>query len=81
MHIRMPDLDAALDAGVAEADLAKRPARFQEVSRVFNKQLPWAPMWVSKRYGIVSSKVRNFVWTPSPGGGGYEQHAEQWAFT
>jgi len=81
MRIRMPDLDAALNAGVAEADLSKRPARFQEVSRVFNRELPWAPMWVAKRYGIVSSKIANFVWTPAPGGGGYEQHAERWAFT
>ena len=81
MRIRMPELNAALNAGVAEADLSRRPARFQEVARVFNRELPWAPMWVAKRYGIVSSKITGFVWTPAPGGGGYEQHAERWAFS
>lgn len=80
MRVRDAALTAALNAAVGEADDAKRPARFQQVARVFNKDLPWAPMWVGTRYGIISANVENFAWTPAPSGGGYEQNAEQWAF-
>jgi peptide/nickel transport system substrate-binding protein len=80
MRVRMPALNAALDAALAEVDDAKRTALFQQVAKVFNSELPWAPLWVQRRYGIVSTAVRNFVWTPSPGGGSYDQHAENWAF-
>jgi peptide/nickel transport system substrate-binding protein len=80
MRVRMPALNSALDAAIAETDDAKRAALFQEVGRVFNRDLPWAPLWVQRRYGIVAADVRNFVWTPSPGGGSYEQQAETWAF-
>jgi peptide/nickel transport system substrate-binding protein len=50
------------------------------VAKIFNSELPWAPLWVQRRYGIVAAAVRNFVWTPSPGGGSYDQHAETWSF-
>ncbi|MGO8565331.1 hypothetical protein ACC743_38840 [Rhizobium ruizarguesonis] len=42
---------------------------YQDVCKVMNKNLPWATLWVAKRYGIVSTKVKDFVWTPAPGGG------------
>ena len=81
MRVRMPPLNAALDGALAEVDDAKRATLFQEVARVFNRDLPWAPLWVQRRYGIVASGVHNFVWTPSPGGGSFDQHAETWSFT
>ena len=65
---------------VSEVDDKKRTALFQQVEKTFNSELPWAPLWVQKRYGIVSAAVHNFVWTPAPGGGSYDQHAETWAF-
>lgn len=80
MRVRMPALNAALDGALAEVDDTKRATLFQEVARVFNRDLPWAPLWVQRRYGVVAAEVRNFVWTPSPGSGGYDQHAESWAF-
>jgi peptide/nickel transport system substrate-binding protein len=80
MRVRDHDLNAALNAALGEPDDAKRPGRFQAVARTFNRNLPWAPLWVGTRYGIITSNVANFVWTPAPSGGGYEQRAETWAF-
>ena len=80
MRIRDAALNAALNAGLSEPDDAKRIARFQDVARVFNRDLPWAPLWVGTRYGIIAANVANFVWTPAPSGGGYDQKAETWAF-
>jgi peptide/nickel transport system substrate-binding protein len=51
------------------------------VARLFNQQLPWAPMWVGKRYGVAAANLHDFVWTPAPSGGGYQQHAETWSLT
>jgi peptide/nickel transport system substrate-binding protein len=79
MRVNMAELSGAFDAAMGEADPAKRQAAWQTVSRIQNRQLPWAPMWVAKRYGIVSAKVQNFVWTPAPGGGGYQSNAQNWA--
>jgi peptide/nickel transport system substrate-binding protein len=80
MRVRMPALNTALDGALAEPDDAKRIALFQQVAKVFNSELPWAPLWVQRRYGIVAAGLHNFVWTPSPSGGSYDQHAETWAF-
>ena len=44
-----------------------------------SQQLPWATMWVAKRYGIVSGRLQNFVWTPAPGGGGYQSNSQDWS--
>lgn len=81
MRVRDADLNAALGAALGEPDDTKRPGRFQTVARVFNRALPWAPMWVGTRYGVITSNVANFVWTPAPSGGGYDQRAETWHFT
>ena len=80
MRVRNPALNTALDGALAETDDTRRVTLFQDVARVFNRDLPWAPMWVQRRYGIVAAGVRNFVWTPAPGGGSYDQRAETWAF-
>jgi peptide/nickel transport system substrate-binding protein len=80
LRIAMPELDAAFAAGITETDPAKRLAKFQDVARVQNRLLPWATMWITQRFGVVSTDIENFLWTPAPGGGGYEQYAERWAF-
>jgi peptide/nickel transport system substrate-binding protein len=80
MRIRDAALNGALGAALGEPDDTKRITRFQDVARVFNRDLPWAPLWVGTRYGIIASNVANFVWTPAPSGGGYDQQAESWAF-
>jgi len=34
---------------------------------------------VANRYGIASTKLKDFTWTPAPGGGPYQAHPEKWA--
>ncbi|WP_047458884.1 ABC transporter substrate-binding protein [Rhizobium rhizogenes] len=79
VRARMPDLTTALDAALGETDLTKRNTRYQDVCKVMNGELPWATLWVANRYGVVSSKVKDFVWTPAPGGGPYQAHPEKWS--
>ena len=38
---------------------------------MLNEEVPWAPMWVTTRFGGASNTVGNFVWTPAAGGGSY----------
>lgn len=78
MRIRMPEVTAALDAALGEIDAAKAPGRYQEVCKATNANLPWAPMWVASRYGVVSTKLQDFVWVPAPAGGPYDAAIEKW---
>jgi peptide/nickel transport system substrate-binding protein len=79
VRARMPELNKALDTALAETDASKRDSRYQDVCKVMNSDLPWATLWVANRYGVVSSKVKDFVWTPAPGGGPYQAHPEKWS--
>ncbi|MGH6760822.1 MAG: ABC transporter substrate-binding protein [Phyllobacterium sp.] len=79
MRIRMPEVTNALDAALAETDAAKRDARYQEVCKATNANLPWGTMWVANRYGVASTKLKDFVWTPAPSGGPYQAHPEKWS--
>jgi peptide/nickel transport system substrate-binding protein len=78
MHVDLPELDAALMAAMGEADATQVDARWQDVCRIVNAELPWGTMWVASRYGIVSDSLQNFVWTPAPGGGPFEMNPELW---
>ncbi|GGD88008.1 ABC transporter substrate-binding protein [Rhizobium anhuiense] len=78
-RVRMPDLTKALDSALAEPDSAKRNTAYQDVCKVMNTNLPWATLWVANRYGIVSTKVKDFVWTPAPGGGPYQADPQKWS--
>jgi hypothetical protein len=69
----------ALDSALAEPDSIKRDAAYQDVCKVMNTNLPWATLWVANRYGIVSTKVKDFVWTPAPGGGPYQANPQKWS--
>ncbi|SPU63799.1 peptide ABC transporter substrate-binding protein [Brucella melitensis] len=79
MRIRMPAVTKALDAALAETNPAKRDARYQDVCKATNANLPWGTMWVANRYGVASSKLENFIWTPAPAGGPYQAHPEKWS--
>jgi peptide/nickel transport system substrate-binding protein len=79
VRARMPELNKALDTALAEPDASKRTSRYQDVCKVMNSDLPWATLWVANRYGVVSSKVKDFIWTPAPGGGPYQAHPEKWS--
>ncbi len=62
-----------------DLDAAARDAAFQEVCKATNANLPWATMWVANRYGVASTKLENFVWTPAPAGGPFQAHPEKWS--
>jgi peptide/nickel transport system substrate-binding protein len=72
------DIDKAYQAGRAEPDPAKRAKDYQDACAIINDQLPWATMWVTTRFGAVSKKVQNFLYTPSAGSGRYYDQAELW---
>ncbi|HET9014031.1 MAG TPA: ABC transporter substrate-binding protein [Thermomicrobiaceae bacterium] len=77
--VDIPQLDTLYNQGRQTTNLAQRPAIYQQVCSVLNQQLPWGPMWVTTRYGAVSTKIQDFTWTPSPGGGHYYQGAQDWS--
>ena len=72
------DLDKLLDDGAAEMDAAKRPAIYQEACKIMSQDLPWTFMWQTVRYGYISNKIGNFLFTPAPSGGSYYDQAEKW---
>jgi peptide/nickel transport system substrate-binding protein len=74
-----PDVDKAYQAGRAEIDPNKRAEDYQNACKILNNDLPWAPMWVTTRFGAVSKSVQNFVYTPSAGSGKYYDQSELWA--
>ncbi len=78
MRVEFDDLTAAFDAAMSETDIAAADGKWQEVCSVMNQTLPWAPMWVSSRYGVASDDLVDFVWTPAPAGGPYAAHPELW---
>ena len=80
-RVRNADVSGALDAALAEVDDNKLAGRFQDVCKAMNKTVPWGTMWVSKRYGVVSTKLKDMVWLPAPAGGPYDQKAQNWSIT
>lgn len=78
MRVEMPQLTEALNTAMAETDPAKADAKWQQVCKEMNAELPWSPMWVASRYGVVSSKLKDFFWTPAPAGGPFVSHPEKW---
>jgi peptide/nickel transport system substrate-binding protein len=73
-----PELDKLLDQGAAEMDPAKRDVIYQQACTIMSQDLPWTFMWETVRYGIVSKRIGNFLYTPAAGGGSYYDQAEKW---
>ncbi|MDX2005158.1 MAG: ABC transporter substrate-binding protein [Meiothermus sp.] len=71
-------VDQLINRGRAELSTARRNTIYQNLCSALAAELPIAPMWISQRFGAVSKRVGNFVWTPAPGGGRYYDAAEQW---
>ena len=66
--INIPDLDKSFLAGPG-IRCQQAPRHLPDRLQVMNDQVPSAFMWVQTRYGAVSKKIGNFIWTPAPGGG------------
>lgn len=78
-NIKNDELDALFAEGRATVDPEARAVVYQQICSIMNEQVYWAPMWVTTRFGAVSTNVENFVWTPAPGGGRYYDAAETWS--
>lgn len=79
MRVAIPELDKLFDDGRQEVDAAKRIDIYKSICRMTNARLPWAPLWMSNRFGGIGKRVKNMVWTPAPGGGRYQDNAESWS--
>ncbi|MEA2526332.1 MAG: peptide/nickel transport system substrate-binding protein [Thermomicrobiales bacterium] len=77
-NISDPELDRLFVEGRQATDADQRAQIYQQVCKVMNEQVYWAPMWVTTRFGGASTKIGNFVWTPAPGGGRFYDAAESW---
>jgi peptide/nickel transport system substrate-binding protein len=73
-----PELDELLDQGRSEMDPEARALVYQEACRVLGQDQPWIFLWQTTRYGIVSTRISNFLYTPAAGGGSYYDQAELW---
>lgn len=78
MRVNISELDKLFDAGQRELNDTKRIDIYKQVCRLTNAQLPWIPLWTVKRYGGFSKRLQNVIWTPSPGGGRYQDSPENW---
>lgn len=78
MRIKLPALDAVLEAGQVETDDARRTALYRDACAITNAQLPWIPLWSANRFGGFGKNVQQMIWTPAPAGGRYQDHAELW---
>lgn len=79
--IKDAEVDELFAQGRQQVDPEERAATYQQICQIMNEQLYWAPMWVTTRFGGVSTSVGNFIWTPAPGGGRYYDAAETWTVT
>lgn len=78
-NIADPELDRLFAEGRQTVDPDARATIYQQICTIMNEEAYWANLWVSTRFGGVSSEVENFVWTPAPGGGRYYDAAETWS--
>jgi peptide/nickel transport system substrate-binding protein len=67
--------------GKETVDLSRRAAIYKQINEEFNRSLPVGPMWVAKRFGAVSKRIKNFQFTPAPGGGQYYAGWQDWSLT
>jgi peptide/nickel transport system substrate-binding protein len=78
-NINDPELDALFAEGRSTVDPEARAEVYQQICSIMNEEVYWANMWVTTRFGGVSTEIENFVWTPAPGGGRYYDAAETWS--
>jgi peptide/nickel transport system substrate-binding protein len=80
-NIADPQVDELLAQGRAETDPTARAETYQQLCQLMNEQVYWMSLWVTTRFGGVSTDVQDFIWTPAPGGGRYYDAAELWSVT
>lgn len=80
-HVNLPAVDQGFLQGRRETSFDKRATDYQNVCRAINANVPIGPMWIQNRFGAVSTRVKNFVWTPAPGGGRYYDQSQLWSLS
>ena len=78
MKVNLPALNKLFEQAQETTSAATRTKAYQDICTLANQQLPWDVLWTSKRFGGASKNLVNFVWTPAPGGGRYQDNAEDW---
>lgn len=73
-----PEVDRLLEEGRLEANPQARAQIYQQLCRVLNEEVPNGWMWETIRFGAVNTRIGNFIYTPSPGGGRYLAYPETW---
>jgi ABC-type transport system substrate-binding protein len=59
-----PALDALAQRASETVDETARFAAYRDLQRRIMAEAPWAPLWFSKRYAVVSARVTNFAIHP-----------------
>ncbi|MCO5071636.1 MAG: ABC transporter substrate-binding protein [Rhizobiaceae bacterium] len=77
-RVDIPAVSEAFNAGLKQTTAEGMDKSYRDVCSAMNKELPWATLWETKRYGVESVKLKNMNWQPAPGGGPYEMHQETW---
>lgn len=78
MRVNIPALNKLFEQGQETTSQPARVKAYQSMCATANAQLPWDVLWTAKRFGGASKNLVNFVWTPAPGGGRYQDNAEDW---
>lgn len=78
MRVKLPALDRLFEQAQETTAAATRTKAYQNMCSLVNQQLPWGMLWTAKRFGGASKDLVNFVWTPAPGGGRYDDQAHLW---
>lgn len=78
MKVTIPALDKLFEQGQETTSASTRTKAYQDMCALVNKQLPWDVLWSAKRFGGVSNNLSNFIWTPAPAGGRYDDKAHLW---
>lgn len=74
--------DKKIDNLILKAETSTSNKTYNETMRelgsYLSKKLYFFPLFVAKRFAVVSENVEDFHWTPVSGGGPFEDHAEKW---
>lgn len=78
MKVQIPALNTLFEQGQQTISPAARAKIYQSMCALVNQNLPWDVLWTAKRFGGANKNLQNFVWTPAPAGGRYQDNAEDW---
>ncbi|MEZ4498210.1 MAG: hypothetical protein R2845_15875 [Thermomicrobiales bacterium] len=60
-----PEVDALIDQGGIETDLAARAEIYRQLQEILLVDLPWVPLFVANQYEAMKSDVQGYVHYPT----------------